>query len=344
MMSDIVLSVPIGIPGTSQSVAKIWNSCLPLSSSIRMTTGYITSDAITELKRIAELNSKFHFELFIGMHYFERFTKTQYDAVSELSSFLKCSQRGKIYLSPKAKYHGKMYSFGNGGKIFAAAIGSSNLGSFIGTSNDLLEADCCFQNCAECRKIDERISHIISDYGTPFEDLVITEFNENNDILEGEYGVERIETAKVSEFAQSKIGTPYDLPLKTEAKSNLNAYFGKGRVTPRGMVQPRPWYEVEIIVPSRVTAQTDYPKDQEFQVCTDDGWSFACKISGDYGKNFRSAKDLKILGKWIKGRMERAGALKIGSPITEETLDRFGKHTIRLTRTKIDDYWMLEMI
>ena len=39
-------------------------------------------------------------------------------------------------------------------------------------------------------------------------------------------------------------------------------------------------------------------------------------------KNFRSAHDLKILGRWIKGQMENAGALKLGDKVTEETFKK----------------------
>ena len=334
----------MGLPGQPVCSAKIWKQFLPSSSKVRMATGYITSDAVIELKKIAELNDSFNFDLFIGMHYFELFTKTQYDAVKELSEFLSTNQRGTVYLSPKTKFHGKMYSFLCGEKCIASAIGSSNLGSFIGTSNDLYEADCIFQAENECSEINNNISRIIANLGKPFDEITIEKFNQTNDILDGEYGVTKLETAEVNSIFRSQTSLSFVFPLKTEAKSNLNVYFGKGRKTPRGMIQPRPWYEVEIIVPHDVALQNEYPKGQIFNVCTDDGWSFLCSINGDYGKNFRSASDLKILGKWIKGQMEKAGVLKIGSIITEATLDAFGKHSLRLTKTENNNYWTLEMI
>ena len=116
---NLHLSIPLGLPGKAQSSARIWQEYLPRSTQVRMTTGYISSDAIIELKKIAELNCNFNFELLIGMHYFEHFTRTQFDAVTELSHFLKANNRGHVYLSSKAKYHGKMYSFLTGDKCFA---------------------------------------------------------------------------------------------------------------------------------------------------------------------------------------------------------------------------------
>jgi hypothetical protein len=74
-------------------------------------------------------------------------------------------------------------------------------------------------------------------------------------------------------------------------------------------------------------------RDSGDHVYTDDGWKFDCKIQGDYGKNFRSAGDLKTLGRWIKGRLERAECLKVGQPVTEEVLQKYGRKTISLKET-----------
>ena len=82
--------------------------------------------------------------------------------------------------------------------------------------------------------------------------------------------------------------------------------------------------------------------DAIFDVITDDGWSFKCKVSGDYSKNFRSEGDLKILGKWLKGRLENAGVLKVGDPVTKETLELYGRDTFTLTKTIRPGIWYLD--
>ena len=141
----------------------------------------------------------------------------------------------------------------------------------------------------------------------------------------------------------------FEIPIKAtekHGKSNLNVFFGKGRMDKRGLVKPRHWYEAELIVPKEVTSKPGYPQSQTpesvFDVITDDGWKFKCKVSGDYSKNFRSENDLKILGKWLKGRLENAGALKVGEPVTEETLRKYGRYTFTLTKTTIPDLWYLD--
>ncbi len=94
----------------------------------------------------------------------------------------------------------------------------------------------------------------------------------------------------------------------------LMLFFGKGREAKNGLVKPRHWYEVELIVPKNITEQNGYPKaktdDAIFDVITDDGWSFKCKVSGDYSKNFRSEGDLKILGKWLKRTIRECGCFE----------------------------------
>jgi hypothetical protein len=79
-----------------------------------------------------------------------------------------------------------------------------------------------------------------------------------------------------------------------------------------------------------------------FTVYTDDGWKFRCKVSGDYSKNFRSEDDLQTLGRWIKGRMEAAGALKVGELVTAPMLQQYGKDRLVLTATRNPDVWFLD--
>lgn len=143
-----------------------------------------------------------------------------------------------------------------------------------------------------------------------------------------------------------KLGEHYSIELKDTPRSNLNVFFGKGRLQPNGIIRPRHWYEVEIIVSKQVTSLPGYPQSQTdsatFDVVTDDGWRFKCKVSGDYSKNFRSADDLQILGKWIKGRLEQSGALNVGDLVTKETYDRYGNNSITLSKTKEQGVWLLE--
>ena len=101
---------------------------------------------------------------------------------------------------------------------------------------------------------------------------------------------------------------------------------------------PRGWYEVELIISKNAAVAEILPTDAPFTVVTNDGYKFKCERQGDFFKNFRSCNDLKILGRWIKGRMENDGALEIGKPVTQDVLNSFGHSSIRFTKTTtIDD-------
>lgn len=180
-------------------------------------------------------------------------------------------------------------------------------------------------------------------------DLEIDEFNERNPLLEGHEGVGKADTHTVAECLNARTAVSFDIPIKTfedSPRSNLNVYFGKGRVQQNGIVKPRHWYEVELIVPKDVATRPGYPQAQtpeaEFDVITDDGWTFRCKVSGDYNKNFRSEGDLKILGKWLKGRLEAKGVLAVGDPVTQQTLNAYGRSTFTLTKTNKPNLWYLD--
>jgi len=140
------------------------------------------------------------------------------------------------------------------------------------------------------------------------------------------------------------VGLPFiDISLERtnkQTKSNLNTYFGKGRWSRRtGIVVPRNWFEVEIIVDIDTTRNPLYPHG-DFKVITDDGYEFECRTQGDYDKNLRSKNSLSILGKWIKQKLQNSGALTPLTPVTLDTLDEFGSRFIRFYKLADDIYFM----
>ena len=138
--------------------------------------------------------------------------------------------------------------------------------------------------------------------------------------------------------------TPYvDISLSRvdkQQQSNLNIFFGKGRKNEStGKVIPRDWYEVELIVDSKTISDPIYPKGN-FLAHTDDGLTFDCKTEGANHKNFRSKHDLKILGRWIKGKLEKSGALKQFEPVTSQTFQTYGRDYIRLYKLSDSEYYL----
>lgn len=315
------------------------------ADQFNIATGYISNESIVELERLVNYRqNSLSVNLLIGMNYLDRFTRLQYDALKRLSQKFLEDHTGNIYVSKEVRYHGKMYSFVKNGVCTAAFIGSSNLGSFTGTSSDLIESD-LFVEGNDAVLFDNRIQNIITSLGTNFADVPeVTEFqNAEFTLLNGHSFVRKLPPNRVHEIEAKQLATSIEIPLKTEPKSNLNAYFGAGKI--KGRYSPRNWYEVELIINKGIPNYDLLPeRDVVFTVVTDDGYEFQCQRQGDYGKNFRTLNDLKILGKWIKGHMEAEGALKLGEVVSAETLSRFGKTKLVLTKTSEPGIWTLKMV
>ena len=326
----------------THNLVSYYNRLVNDATNLNIATGFVTNDSIAALKQVVEYRKgELKLSLFVGMDYLGGFTKSQYNAIKDLSGFLAQNNIGNIYLSLQALYHGKMYAFMQEKTCLASFVGSSNLGSFVGTSQNLIEADVLFLD-KEGEEVNNYINQITATLGTEFKDIpLINNFKEvDTELLKGYTYVRKLTTLELQKEIQSITKEYVDIPLKTEAKSNLNTYFGAGKI--RGRYSPRGWYEVENIIGQNLNGATMIPDRSQgpFTVITEDGYEFECSRQGDYSKNFRSEKDLKILGRWIKGQMENCGALEVGTPVTEETLKKFGKNHLRLQKTNTGKFIM----
>lgn len=314
------------------------------SETLKIASGFISSESLTELKKIIQDNKSPKVELLIGMHYFDGFTKTQYQAAIALAEFLKESKLGNVYLATVFKFHGKMYCFGKSNSPYAAVIGSSNFSSVFSSVERLYETDVLLTENKIVGEVDRKISKLFSSIAHELLEVKIDSFKEFNPLLENHDKVEKVSKDVLGEVKASLTDIHFEIPINANdaPKSNLNVFFGKGRENQRGYTIPRPWYEVELIVPNKITQKKNYPYEKIFTVITDDGWQFKCRTSGSNSKNFRSQDDLKILGKWIKGRLEQSGALKIGEPVTDDVLNRYGRNSFSLIKTEHPDVWLID--
>lgn len=332
-----------------KTFSDVFYSLLPETTQLDIAVGYITSDSIIELQKIMEFNKIKKLNLIIGMHYFDLFTKLEYNATLRLNDFLMSKERGEVRLVIPFRYHGKLYSYSNDKEAFAGIIGSNNLSSIIESGSRIYENSILLDDKIVVKKIKNFIHELADSATSNIADVNIDKFKEVNPLLDGHEFVKKVSKRDVEEIQSLCTSISFEIPIKTFEKSphsNLNVFFGKGRESRNGLIKPRHWYEVELIVPKTITSKPGYPQakcsNSIFTVITDDGWSFKCKVSGDYSKNFRSEGDLKILGKWLKGRLENAGVLTIGDPVTEETLRNYGRNTFSLTKTKELGIWFLD--
>jgi len=307
------------------------------------------SDSLIELKKTIELNNIKNLNLIIGMHYLDKFTEVEYKTAVDLNNYLKSTNKGEVRLVTPFRFHGKLYSYKNQTGPFAAIIGSNNLSSLVESNSRVYEAAVLIDNASHVQQMQQFIIDLCRTSTENISNLEINQFKKANPLLENHEHVEMVDPGTLANCIANCTNTKFNIPIKgaeVSPQSNLNVFFGKGRLGKNGLVKPRHWYEVELIVPKYITSQPHYPQSQTpgavFDVITDDGWKFKCKISGDYSKNFRSENDLKILGKWLKGRLENAGALSVGEPVTNDTLQRYGRDTFTLTKTRIQNLWYLD--
>jgi len=329
--------------------SEMFYSMVPKSTEIDIAVGYVTSDSLIELKKIVELNTLKALRLTIGMHYLEHFTKVQYNAAMSLNRFLRENKCGEVRLVTPFKYHGKLYTYSNEQGVFGGIVGSNNLSSIVEGGARVYESAVFLDDKKTVNQMHNFITDLVRTSTENIEDLHIDNFREINPLLEGHEYVKNVKPEEMRNIMRQRTDISFEIPIKpyeVSPQSNLNAFFGKGRESKNGLIKPRHWYEVEVIVPKSITEQNGYPKAKSpeaiFEVVTDDGWAFKCKVSGDYSKNFRSEGDLKILGKWLKGRLENAGVLKVGDPVTKDTLKAYGRNTFTLTKIARNGLWYLD--
>jgi HKD family nuclease len=326
-----------------QNFPDIFFSLLQDSTSVKIASGYISETAIAELLGLYNRGLEIKMTLVIGMHYFEGFSVGQYEALLTLAELLNKKSLGDVLLAKVSKYHGKVYSFTGKRKDYYAIVGSSNL-TKIGTFEKVYDTDILI--CNETINID--IENFLLDLQNKY-CRNIQEINRNDitiiepeTLFEDYLNVIKVSNAEKAKVISSLTSITFDIEIKPEEKSHLNCYHGKGRKTPNGLVRPRPWYESNVMVSKNITSLPNYPRYIEFTVITDDNYKFKCVTNGASAKNLRSAGDLQILGRWLKGRMENKNALRIGDKVTEDTFTRYGRNTIKLIKTSIPDTWYMD--
>ncbi len=197
------------------------------SDNIKIATGFITEESLLELKSIL----LFYFEehkvktcsLVIGMHGREGFTRPQYDAAIDLANFLKEKEIGKVYVCTAFKYHGKTYVFRKNGvpAPISAMLGSSNLGNLL--DNRQWEVDALFTEGGVLEELDTLHDDLIAKASRDILEMPTpATFIERKGLLEDIIDVEKAnndEYGRIDESATT--GRVFDIPLKTEPKSNL---------------------------------------------------------------------------------------------------------------------------
>lgn len=282
------------------------------------------------------------FRLLVGMAFHEGLTKNKLALLKEIHNEIsENDENSGIFVPYKQRYHGKIYSFEKREQT-DVLVGSSNF-SRTGLS-DNLECTAIVKDNPTKRKISSYIDYLFSsDTSTAITDAEIivpgTREYTNRISLETLDDLETYDPSTIDTTSLDHFDFSFTRVGKSE-KSGLNIYFGKGRWRrATGKVRPRPWYEVELIALRPTNSSPLYPQG-DFVAYTDDGFIIPMKTSGDNYKNIRSGGNLRILGQWIKGKLQKANSLLPLTPVTLDTLDKYGNDAIRFYKIEDGKYRM----
>mgnify|MGYP001208399840 CR=1 FL=1 len=313
--------------------------------------GYKELEQITpQLLAIAKRGSC---KLLFGMIYREKATKNQRECLLKLNKKLKSINASSGIFLTYPLYHGKVYKFVKNEEV-TILVGSSNL------SGSGLRGNIEFNlEITDTSAKNETISFLDFLFnGEGFKKGVSVPLYE--ELLTLKKTNEKTKDAKtLKDFEINKNLFPendfknsfkiFHRPSETP-NSALNLYFGRGRKTTRNgevIYLTRPWYEVEISADKKDRKHEDYPRGNWDAYVHDEQENKYYKlkmktVSDDFKASMTSKEGggRAVLGELIKGRMERMGVLKKYEPITDETLDEYGKNYIELAKIGDKKYLM----
>lgn len=319
---------------------------LDTSSSVSIASGYVSLDVIEHyagaFEAIARSGGKVR--LLVGMAFYEGLNKSKLDRLNRLSLTLsELSPGSGVYIPYERRFHGKIYSFEKtqyeDEQIY---IGSSNFSSTGIKTN--MEATAQIIDTDTKTSVKRYLEYLFSeDVSKTIDKLDILVPGSRKYLKK----VSVNDLSDLGKFDPSTINTqdlPYfDYDLARVApfmKSNLNVYFAKGRLnSASGKISPRDWYETAMIAPSSIINNPLYPKGK-FDAYTDDGYILPMATRGDNFKNIESQGNLRLLGMWIKNRLQKSGALIPLTPISTDTLEVYGRSSIRFFKINEKAYYV----
>jgi len=314
------------------------------SKNIAIASGYASTDIVHEFKKdfIKIANGGGSAKLLLGMAFYEGLSQTKLDILNSLCVELnRINADSGVFVTYTRKYHGKVYHFDTGTQenIF---VGSSNF-STSGTSGNI-ECTVAINDDSTKTKVKDFLSYLFSAKSAVSilkADIVVpgSKKYKKKIALTTLDGLQRYDPRSIDVSTLETFIYPLTRVVEKE-KSNLNVYFGKGRLTRKtGKITPRPWYEIELIADKALISNPFYPKG-DFDAYTDDGYVIPMRTQGTNSKNMRSKKSLQIFGMWLKGKLQKSGALIPLTPVTKDTLLEYDNDKIIFAKISEGKYYM----
>ena len=360
--------LPMRLKPGQETFIDYFFSAVQKSDEIEIAVGYVSKASVRELKVIAEEGRHKKLNLTIGMYYIEGMPEGAYHEAMDLNDYLLEHGIGEVRIIRAFKYHGKIYTFYKDGLPISAIIGSNNLGAIKLEASNRRQYEAAVAE--EDPEIVAHFSEHIHELNLPKCSVNIRDsdnmpiIREVNRALVDQEFVSKVTQEEVEAYQKCRTGITFEIPLKVPEDendprmrgSNINVCYASGR--------KRVWWESEIVVSKTIRDLPGYPEFQKpFMAVTDDGWKFQVWTCGQGNKNLYSKDDLKIMGRWIKGRLVAAGLVAPVNQvetdnegkgvITRKMLQKYGRETITLTKTslttktddgQIVDIWTLSFL
>ena len=313
------------------------------ADNVSIASGYVGIDIVNlfekEFLRIA--NNGGSSRLLLGMALYESMSQKKVDVLNSLNDkLLQYDNSSGVYVANGRRYHGKVYYFKNK-KDSNLFIGSSNFSS-SGMGGNI---ECTIP--VETSRQKHSIIDFLETLYSPEYSVTIDRVNIRIKGAKKSVQKRKNDWSSIEKYNQSSIdisqSSKFEFSLQNineTHKSNLNVYFGKGRENKKtGKITARPWYEIELIAPREMNSNKHYPRGS-FTAYTDDGYIIPMKTSGANYKNIRSEKNLQNYGRWLKGKLQKSGALEKYQPVTMDTLKEYGSEKITFYKISDGNYYM----
>jgi len=333
---------------------------LSKSNKLIIASGYFGASSILEYKNdFIKLAQRGEVKILIGMIFHGGVTKKQEDVLIELDNSLRdIDPNNGVYISIKP-YHGKIYQFEESFNT------ESKHHLYVGSSN-FSEEGLASRNECTAMITDQQTKDDVTAYLTHlFNTQLAKPLKEVELRVKSKTSTTPVASKLLKDYEIVATAFPSSLPIigvceielrvDDQPASSLNLYFDKGRKNKNGLYAPRPWYEIEITSNTQDRESPFYPQstlrdDSErartgefIAYAEDDGifYRFNMGVYSDYGKaisTLKSSGGRSTLGKFIKGKLEKAGLLSEGDVITSDILLAYGRTSILFKKISDNEY------
>lgn len=369
--------LPLGIEKGQETIMDAFQKNIAEADGIEIAVGYVSQASLEELAELVDKHALKHVCLNIGMYFTEGMPESSYNTAMRINTEWQAKGIGEIRLVKAFKYHGKVFCFYKKEKVFAAIMGSANLGviKLEASNRRQYEVSSLTTDDKECTELETLVLKLKDDTCSANIKHIsgMKLLREVNTSLQGISLVNELPKTEIKLYEKYKTSTSFLLELKVPSetekfmddnkhytKSNLNVCYA----APRSARKPRDWFETQITVSAKVYKLPGYPeKNKPFFAVTDDGYLFKVHTTSDNNKQFSAVGDELILGRWIKGRLAAAGLVKAINDtagdtartgmITKEMFDAYGARNILITKTtktaldsdgKELDVWLMDLV